>query len=220
MLWLSILEYFKKHGEDEIVFVTDDKSAFLHNTEVLQAEFKTATGKTIFIHPNTYYKELVKKPAEAVPEAGEETTREELPNLEALRVEIEDAVESLRGVDYENYYGDPMWSSTFSTSIPFDKEYIKAFFGGLRTDIQNHIFERTVPATKVLDLDGRVANGEAEIPMHCLENVLRLYQAVLKNYSQYSDQFFEAAAKVLNKNYRVPPSEFLSLDDDDSQLPF
>ena len=101
-----------------------------------------------------------------------------------------------------------------------DKEYVKAFFGGLCTDIQNHIFERTVPATKVLDLDGRIANSEAEIPMRCLENVLRLYQAVLKNDSQYSDQYFKAAVKVLNKNYRVPPSEFLLLDDDDSQLPF
>lgn len=220
LLWLSILDYFKKNGEDEVIFVTDDKSAFLHNTDVLESEFKRVTDKAIHIHPNTYYKELIKTPAEITEEVVEEPEAKDLPNLETLRVEIEEAVESLRGIDYENYYGDPMWSSTFSTSIPFDKEYVKAFFGGLRTDIQNHIFERTVPATKVLDLDGRVANGEAEIPMHCLENVLRLYQAVLKNYSQYSDQFFEAAAKVLNKNYRVPPIEFLSLDDDDTQLPF
>lgn len=220
LLWLSILDYFKKNGEDDVIFVTDDKSAFLHNTEVLEAEFKAVTGKTIHIHPNTYYKELIKKPTEVVEEVTQEPKAEELPNLETLRAEIEAAVESLRGIDYENYFGDPMWSSTFTTSVPFDKDYVRTFFAGLRTDITNHIFERTVPATKVLDLDGRITNGEAEIPMHCLENALRLYQAVLNNYSQYSDQFFEATAKVLNKNYSEPPSELFLLDDDDAQLPF
>ena len=130
LLWLSILDYFKKNGEDEVIFVTDDKSAFLHNTDVLESEFKTVTGKVIHIHPNTYYKELIKKPAEVTEEVVEEPEAEDLPNLETMRAEIEEAVESLRGIDYENYYGDPMWSSTFSTSKPFDKEYVKAFIGG------------------------------------------------------------------------------------------
>ena len=199
--------------------VISTRHAFLHNTETLEAEFKSVTGKTIHIHPNTYYKELIQKPAEVAEEVTQEPKTEELPNLETLRTEIEDVVESLRGIDYENYFGDPMWSSTFTTSVPFDKDYVRTFFAGLRTDITNHIFEKTVPATKVLDLDGRIADGESEIPMQRLENALRIYQAVLKNYSQYSDQFFEAAAKVLNKNYKAPPSEFLLLDDD-AQLPF
>lgn len=220
LLWLSILDYFKKNGEDKVIFVTDDKSAFLHNIEALESEFKAVTGKTIQIHPNTYYKELIKKPAETEREDMQASEVEELPNLETLRTEIEDAVESLRGVEWENHFGDPMWSDTFTTSVPFDKDYVRTFFAGLRTDITSHIFERTVPATKVLDLDGRIADGESEIPMHSLENLLRLYQEVLKNYSQYSDQFFEAAAKVLNKNYREPPSTIFLLDDDDSQLPF
>lgn len=217
LLWLSILEYFKKSGEDEIIFVTDDKGAFLNNAEILQDEFAAATGKTIYIHSNTYYKELIKKPAEVVP--GEKPGVEELPNLGTLRTEIESAAESLRGIDYENYYGDPMWTSTFSTSILFDKEYVKTFFGGLQEDIQKHIFERSVPATTVLDLDGRIADGEAEIPMQNLENVLRLYQAVIKNYPQYSDQFFEAVAKIFNKNYKDPPAELYTWDED-AQLPF
>ena len=50
LLWLSILAYFKDNGEDQIVFITDDKSAFRNNTEFLQKEFHDATGKTIEIH--------------------------------------------------------------------------------------------------------------------------------------------------------------------------
>ena len=39
LLWLSILNYFKNNGESEVIFVTDDKSAFRNNTEFLQNEF-------------------------------------------------------------------------------------------------------------------------------------------------------------------------------------
>ena len=60
LLWLSVLAYFKDNGEDDVIFVTDDKSAFRNNTEYLQKEFHEITGKTIEIHPNSYYKELLK----------------------------------------------------------------------------------------------------------------------------------------------------------------
>ena len=50
LLWLSILAYFRNNGENQIVFITDDKSAFRNNTEFLQKEFHDATGKTIEIH--------------------------------------------------------------------------------------------------------------------------------------------------------------------------
>lgn len=213
MLWLSILDYFKGNGEDEVVFVTDDKSAFRNHTEFLQNEFYEATSKTIKIHPNAYYKELLRQPEIIDPVS--EKKAEEMPNLDTFREEVEEAVEGLRGVDYENYFGDPQWSQTFTTSIPFDKEYTKTFFSGLSSDIAHHIFEKSVPASKLLDFDGRVTDNDAEIPMQNLENALKVYQAVLKDYSQYSDQFFEAATKILNRNYKAP----LDLEND-GELPF
>lgn len=218
LLWLSMLAYFKDNGEDDLIFVTDDKSAFRNNTEYLQKEFHEVTGKTIEIHPNNYYKELLKQPEKPTPESNPEKKPEELPNLDTFREEVEEAVEGLRGVDWENYFGDPQWSQTFTTSVPFDKDYTKTFFAGLRSDIADHIFEKSVPASKLLDFDGRVIDCDTEIPMQNLEKALRIYQAVLSNYSQYSEQFFEAATKILNRNYKAPPALPLDVSDDD--LPF
>lgn len=218
LLWLSMLAYFKDNGEDYVIFVTDDKSAFRNNTEYLQKEFHEVTGKTIEIHPNSYYKELLKQPEKPTQEADSEKKPKELPNLDAFREEVEEAIEGLRGVDWENYFGDPQWSQTFTTSVPFDKDYAKTFFAGLRRDIADHIFEKSVPASKLLDFDGRVIDCDTEIPMQNLEKALRIYQAVLSNYSQYSEQFFEAAAKILNRNYKAPPALPFDVSDDD--LPF
>lgn len=64
-----------------------------------------------------------------------------------------------------------------------------------------------------------MSDCDTEIPMQNLEKALRVYQAVLNNYSQYSEQFFEAATKILNRNYKAPPA--LPFDvDDDGELPF
>ena len=219
LLWLSMLAYFRDNGEDDVIFVTDDKSAFRNNTEYLQKEFHEVTGKTIEIHPNNYYKELLKQPEKPTPESNPEKKPEELPNLDTFREEVEEAIEGLRGVDWENCFGDPQWSQTFTTSVPFDQDYTKTFFAGLRSGIADHIFEKSVPASKLLDFDGRVIDCDTEIPMQNLEKALRIYQAVLSNYSQYSEQFFEAATKILNRNYKAPPA--LPFDvDDDGELPF
>ena len=218
LLWLSMLAYFRDNGEDDVIFVTDDKSAFRNNTEYLQKEFHEVTGKTIEIHPNNYYKELLKQPEKPTPESNPEKKPEELPNLDTFREEVEEAIEGLRGVDWKNCFGDPQWSQTFTTSVPFNKDYTKTFFAGLRSDIADHIFEKSVPASKLLDFDGRVIDCDTEIPMQNLEKALRIYQAVLSNYSQYSEQFFEAATKILNRNYKAPPALPFDVSDDD--LPF
>ena len=218
LLWLSMLAYFRDNGEDDVIFVTDDKSAFRNNTEYLQKEFHEVTGKTIEIHPNNYYKELLKQPEKPTPESNPEKKPEELPNLDTFREEVEEAIEGLRGVDWKNCFGDPQWSQTFTTSVPFNKDYTKTFFAGLRRDIADHLFEKSVPASKLLDFDGRVIDCDTEIPMQNLEKALRIYQAVLSNYSQYSEQFFEAATKILNRNYKAPPALPFDVSDDD--LPF
>lgn len=218
LLWLSMLAYFRDNGEDDVIFVTDDKSAFRNNTEYLQKEFHEVTGKTIEIHPNNYYKELLKQPEKPTPESNPEKKPEEFPNLDTFREEVEEAIEGLRGVDWKNCFGDPQWSQTFTTSVPFNKDYTKTFFAGLRSDIADHIFEKSVPASKLLDFDGRVIDCDTEIPMQNLEKALRIYQAVLSNYSQYSEQFFEAATKILNRNYKAPPALPFDVSDDD--LPF
>lgn len=75
-LWMQCTE--GNNGEDNVIFVTDDKSAFRNNTEYLQKEFHEVTGKTIEIHPNSYYKELLKQPEKSTPESTPEKKAEEI----------------------------------------------------------------------------------------------------------------------------------------------
>ena len=71
----------------------------------------------------------------------------------------------------------------------------------------------------ILNFDGRILDGDMEIPIQSLENALKLYQSILKDYPQYSDAFFDAVAKILNRNYEAPPSHSLESAHDD-ELPF
>lgn len=219
LLWLSLLNFFKDFGEDTVIFMTDDKSAFGNYREILAEEFHEITGKTLEIHPNSYYNEILNQinPPDQQEKINTAFKIEEMPNLESFRAELEDAVSALCYIEYEDYFGNLQTERTFTTTVPFDKDYTKVFFEGLRSDISSHIFETSVPASKIIDFDGRVANGEVEISLKNLENALGIYQRVLSNYSQYTEQFFEAATKILNRNY-ISPEVFEEINDDD--LPF
>ena len=201
LLWFSILDYFKEKGEYEVVFLTDDKHAFRNFIDFLSDEFESETGKVIEFKPNSYYKDLFKKEDSIIQE--KEIQKEGIPNIEEFRVEVEN-------------YGDPQWDRTFTTSVQFDKEYVKTLFEGLHEFIVSHIFEKSVPATKIFGFDGRVSDGNIEIPLKNLESALDLYQKVVSNYPQYKEQFFEATSKILNQNYVAP--NFFDIKDDD--LPF
>lgn len=212
LLWLSVVNYFKSFGENEVVFVTDDKSAFRGKESFLCDEFKKETGKTIVFKSNSFYREILS--SHDSPPAEPETVP--LPrDLNSIRDEIAVVMEDLRGVEYENYYGDSQWDRTFTTSILFDKDYLRIVFEGLRADIDKHIFEKSVPASEILDLDGRIKDDEAAIPIEKLEAALKIYQEVIKKYPGYCDQFLEATARILNKNYVSPP-----VDIDEGELPF
>ena len=214
LLWLSILDYFKEKGEDKVVFLTDDKHAFRNFIDFLSDEFESETGKVIEFKPNSYYKELFKKVDSTTKE--KEAQKESVPNIEEFRIEVENVIDSLRCIYYENYYGDPQWDRTFTTSVQFDKEYVKTLFEGLHEFIVSHIFEKSVSATKIFAFDGRISDGNIEIPLKNLESAFELYQKVITNYPQYQEQFFEAASKILNQNYVAP--NFFDIKDDD--LPF
>ena len=214
LLWLSLLAYFKENGEDDVLFVTDDRSAFRNHIDFLADEFHSATGKTIEFKPNSFYKELLKQPESPPP------IIDKIPDIETFRKEIAETIEGLRGVDYENYFGDPQWSMTFSTSTLFDKEYIKIFFENLQSNISNHFLETAVAASEIFENDGRITDTEYEIPMDKLEKALSIYQTILKKYPDYCEQFYEVAAKILNRNYVKPSEPFYLPSDDDDDLPF
>lgn len=215
LLWLSILNYFRDNGENKVIFLTDDKSAFRNHTEFLQNEFHKITGKTIEIHPNAYYRELLSQPEIIEPVA--EKVPEELPDLDVIRENIEEAVCGLLGVEWEDYYGNLQWSRTFTSSIPFDKDYVNVIFTGLIDVLNEHLFEKVIPASIVLNYDGRISDCETGIPIKNLEQVLDLYHAVLEKYPLHNEQFFEAVANILNRNYKAPS---VSVSTSFEELPF
>ena len=83
-------------------------------------------------------------------------------------------------------------------------------------EYKDHIFECSIPAFRVLDLDGRLAD-DTGIPMKNVEAALRLYEDILKKYPDYIEQFYTAAAVIINRSYQAPMQTFENSDED---LPF
>ena len=212
ILWFSILDFFKRNGEKEVLFITNDQG-FLKNGEFLVDEFCKETGKNIEIQPMSFYKEtlgLEKK--ETNPE---DVAEKEIPNIDIIREKISTVVEDIRIVKYYNDFGFECWEKTFSTSKPFDKDYIQLVFEGLDSVINKHFLESSIQATEALGYDNRITNGYIEISIKALEELKKLYDDIKTRYPQYLDPLFEATAKILNSNYVEP---ITPLNDDD--LPF
>lgn len=211
LLWLSLIAYFKSNGEKEIVFVTDDKSAFRNKTEYLCKEFTDETGKSIEFKPNSFYKDYLS----AQNSPPEEPKSASVPeNLDLIREEIETAIQNLCVIESEDYYGNPHYERTFTTSQLLDNDYVKCIFDCLQSNLNNHLFEKAIPASIVFDFDGRIFDDETSIPIKNLERALNIYKSIVSRYPDFISQFFIAVAQILNRNY-VP---IKSSNDDD--LPF
>lgn len=211
LIWLSLSEYFKNNGEDEVLFVTDD-NGFRDNIEFLCEEFNTLTGKTIEFKPNSYYKEIFSKTGE--PHEPEDT--EPLPDFAKIREDVEEVIDALRWDVSEDYYGNDHWYNTFTMQKEVDAKYMEVVFSGLKSTIKDHVFEKFISASKILDLDGRIAD-ETSISMEKIESAYHLYEHILKNYPDYIEQFYTATAAIMNRSYKSP---IVSLDVSDEDLPF
>ena len=210
LLWISLLEYFKSNGESEVVFVTDD-GGFKNNTKFLCDEFNKITGKTIVIKPNSHYNELLEL------EKAEPTKKTEpLHDFSKIREEIEEVIDALRWNVEEDYFGNENWYNTFILQKEVDSRYMEIVFGDLKRTINEHIFECSVPAFRVIDLDGRLADDKG-ISMEKVEDALRLYEDVLKKYPDYIEQFYSATAIIINRSYKETTNTYEEIDDD---LPF
>jgi len=211
LMWLSMLDFFKSNGENEVLFVSSD-NGFKENGPSLCEEFEEITGKKIEIKDNAYYNELLRKDEIS----GTKDTSESFVDFTKIREDIEEVIDSLRWDVNEDYFGNENWYNTFVLHKEVDGSYMKVVFDGLKRAIENHIFEKSVPAVRILDLDGRVAE-DTGIPMKNVEAALRLYEDISKNYPNYMEQFYTATSNIINRNYRTP---IVSLEYTDEHLPF
>jgi hypothetical protein len=199
LIWISLLDFFRISGEDEVVFVTSD-TGFRKNTNELCKEFKESTGKNIIIKNNDYYKSLSEaKEPDAVPLKKEVP----LPDVNRLRKRINEVICSLCGVATEDYWGSPDWNRTFTLNQKVDGSYMEHVFAHLKQVIKDNLLESEISADKILGLDDRVVNGVL-IPMSSLECVLSLYEEILQNSPEYIPQFYSATATIINGNYEEP----------------
>ena len=203
LLWISLLEYFKDNGENQVVFVTDDRSAFGNHADFLKSEFERITGKIIEFKPNAFYNELLiaDKKEQIVTDKGE------LPDMSQIRDKINDVVFDLCIVETVDGWGNPCWESTFTLSQKVDADYMKVIFGGLYNDINRFIFNKFVSAENVFALDDRLINGMEAIPMEALESAYRLHEEIKRKFPDYLTQFYGIAAEIFNTNYVEPTTE-------------
>lgn len=212
VLWISIMNYFKDNGEDEIIFVTEDKG-FIKSQDELIEEFKRETNKSIKIMPNSYYEELLK-------EGKDDSTAKKpkpLPDINLLRDRIHKTIYDLCFVVTEDYWGNETEEPVFVISKKVDELDIGVFFLDLKKIVSNHMLEKTVLTKDVFcALDG-VSPIIQNISIDCLEKAVCLYDEIIENYSEYVNQFYSAVVNMFNRNYVEPKYDVISDDDD---LPF
>ena len=216
LIWESLLAFFKDTGENEVLLITDD-GGFTKNSSLLCAEFFEVTGKKLYIHPNSYYRELLK------PELVEEPKQPpQILNLGELREKIYSVVSDICHVIIEDYWGNEESRDTFSLNKPVDLYYVGSFFENLKVKRLEHLFDISIHASDILELDDRVTDTEYMIPMAAIDNAVTLYDEILDRYPEHMEQFLLAAAKVLNSNYHEPKvvNSCVELADDDDELPF
>lgn len=209
LIWLSILDYFKENGESEVIFVSND-NGFKDNADMLCEEFEATTGKKIEIKDNSYYKSII----EDFHIEKEQVKQERLPDFERLREEIRNTIEALCGTETVDIWDNPSWERTFVIRKEVDADYMQVIFNNLRNNITNHIFDETVPASDILALDDRIANGSVGIPIVALENAMYLHDEIREKYPDYIDQFYTTSANIINR-YHIAQSA-----DIEDEMPF
>ncbi len=195
LIWISLLDFFKNHGEDTVVFVTDD-NGFKNNAEALCKEFKDYTGKSITIEGNEYYKTVTSTNAPIPTRPKEELP---LPDMKRVREKIKDAIFSLCGFSYTVDY-DEEWEKNFNLYQKVDSAYLETVFSRLENYVKEHIFETHLSAKEILDLDDRITDLNP-VPISAIEDALKIYQEVQQNFPDYLPQFYNAAAAIINNNY-------------------
>ena len=219
MIWLSLLEYFKSHESDNVIFITGDKG-FRNNIDALCREFNEYTGKTIEIQGNNFYDNYIKGSEKCGEKAKENITPlVKFSDFAVAREQIRDTIKSLCLVEHENNWGETWHEKAFTLSTEITIDDVKILFEGLREVMAANLFETTLlssiafPAISAINKDYHISTSE-------LQAALALYEDIRNIHPEYMPQFFSAVANIFNENYVAPKFEDFAVIDDDGDLPF
>ena len=113
-------------------------------------------------------------------------------------------------VESEDSWGNPISCETFVLNKQVDSTYAGVVFENLKKTRDDHLFEINLPASAFLELDDRITDTDYLVPMTAIDNAVKLYDEMTRQYPDYFEQFLAAAVSILNQNYR----------DMDGELPF
>ena len=207
LMWLSILDYFKNNGENDVLFLTNDKG-FLKQKEILTAEFKNFTGKSIQIENNDYYQTIGATPKEE--------------KVKALNFDHKDLRERIAKIvnaicwtkEYDSDWGE-YDVKTFVVRKKVDAQYIKTIFYNLNAFIKKHILTTSVRASSFLELDNRIEEDDHLIMLTHIEELNEIHKTILHDFPDYEEAFYIAVASIINGNYEYRKNYF-----NDGDLPF
>lgn len=218
LLWLSIIDYFKNNGEENIILLTSD-NGFIKSKNELEQEFKTKTNKILKIEPNSFYNDIIKEEQkENILQNNHNIPEEELENLSD---EIYDCVDSICNktvIYYEQEYN----ANRFNINTQFTEKDIENIFNRLEDNINMHILERSIDITEILDKNDYVIRSES-IPLKLVKDLLKLYKKIKQRYPALIQQFYVTVTKYINMHCYEEPRNYNNVNMDtirDEDVPF
>lgn len=227
IIWLSVIEYFKNQGENNVIFVSDD-TVFASNNSILIDEFKSHTNrnitfkrneeflKMIAYDENKKFESFVLKNNDLDVEHNIEKFNYTDKEISRIRDEIEHIMYEIclipRGYDYEMV-------PTFVLSYKIDAIYVKNILSNLAKNIYNHLLDESISITAIMDNDV-ILKSYYKIDVTSCINLLNLYKEMKQDYPSLLPQFYGVVARLINQYCYIEPKSASQYTISDDEVPF
>lgn len=215
LMWLSIIDYFKSNGENNIILLTSD-NGFIKSKNELEQEFKNKTNKILKIEPNSFYNDIIKEEQkENILQNNHNIPEEELENLsDEIYDYIFNICNKTIGDDFQEYF-----IARFTTHMQFTEKDIENMFNRLEDNINMHILERNIDITDILEKREYIIKSDS-IPLKLVKDLLKLYKKIQQRYPTLIQQFYNAVTKLINDNCYIEPKSSSQYTISDDEVPF
>lgn len=226
IIWLSVIEYFKNQGENNVIFISDDK-VFVNNS-ILVNEFKSYTNKNITIKTNEDFLKMIaynenKKSDNIVLKNNELDFEHDVEINNISDEELARLREYIEHIIYEVCFISTGYNfdmdNTFTLTSKIDAPYVKNMLINLEKNYGNHLLEQNIPITEMVGND-EIIQVNYDIAINLYDELLSLYKEIRQDYPSLLPQFYKVVAKLINKYcYKEPRSNNVNMNIDED-VPF
>lgn len=230
IIWLSVIEYFKNQGENNVIFISDDK-VFVNNS-ILVNEFKSHTNKNITIKTNEDFLKLIaydeNKKSENIVLKNNDLDFEH--DVEINNISDEELARLREYIEYIIYelcfistgYNFDM-DNTFNLTSKLEAPYVKNMLLNLEKNYNSHLLEKNIPITEMVGYN-EIIQDNYDIAINLYADLLSLYKDIKQDYPSLLQQFYKVVAKLINQYcYKEPRNYDDNVDVDmssDENVPF